>query len=411
MWRLSRDKFLKCHRCGWTVSYPILRWVTHPSWLKYYLQQLRHYPVSTLWRFTKTVVGIAVIAFILTVGGSLLMNGAVTDGGGNLGAVGQDQPGGLGDSSTNNSTTGAMSDTPSESNPWGKGTIIVGVQNNVAPSRNFTEVVAAAIEYWEQHEEYGAYSVDFVLRPNTEQPDLIIRYNETIPCSYGASGCAPLLNSSVVAYPPETVHIRYNESDNYRTVRYTVIHEFGHVLGITHCEEPHWMMSYWTGGHGCENPTFDGPSVENQDLAWRDSNLTLYIDYSAVSEANRDETQEQVNHALAYFEEGRAEEFPGQVSFTRVDDPWKADIVITFASNRCEGDHVVCGSGGAARDFDNDGEFEYYTRGRFTVETGSDVDARGWYIGWGIAHQLAPGHIPPVFQDASYEERRSDWWN
>lgn len=35
--RRHGDRFLKCHRCGWIVSYPGLRWLTHPTWIKYYL--------------------------------------------------------------------------------------------------------------------------------------------------------------------------------------------------------------------------------------------------------------------------------------------------------------------------------------------------------------------------------------
>lgn len=73
VWRLSGDKFLKCHRCGWSVSRPVLRWITHPTWVLYYFHQVRHYPVSTLWNFAKTGAAIAIVVLfftgILTVGG------------------------------------------------------------------------------------------------------------------------------------------------------------------------------------------------------------------------------------------------------------------------------------------------------------------------------------------------------
>ncbi|WP_435128347.1 CAP domain-containing protein [Halobaculum sp. D14] len=69
VWRLSGDKFLKCHRCGWTVGYPVLRWVLHPTWILYYLHRLRKYPVSSLWSLAK-------IGTILLIGG-LLITGAI----------------------------------------------------------------------------------------------------------------------------------------------------------------------------------------------------------------------------------------------------------------------------------------------------------------------------------------------
>lgn len=72
VWRLSGDKFLKCHRCGWTVSYPVLRWFIHPTWILYYLERLRKYPVSSLWSFSK-------IAAVLLVGG-LLATGTLSIG-------------------------------------------------------------------------------------------------------------------------------------------------------------------------------------------------------------------------------------------------------------------------------------------------------------------------------------------
>jgi hypothetical protein len=36
--RQDGDRFLTCHRCGWTVGYPLLRWVRYPSWIDYYFR-------------------------------------------------------------------------------------------------------------------------------------------------------------------------------------------------------------------------------------------------------------------------------------------------------------------------------------------------------------------------------------
>ncbi len=65
---------------------------------------------------------------------------------------------------------------------------------------------------------------------------------------------------------------------------------------------------------------------------------------------------------------------------------------------------------GNGRDIDNDGELEYHTKGEITIEQ-IDVEARGWYVGWGLARLLTPDGVPTVLEDgASYETRRSTWW-
>jgi len=37
---MDDDLFLTCHRCGWTVGYPVLRWVRYPSWVDYLRERL-----------------------------------------------------------------------------------------------------------------------------------------------------------------------------------------------------------------------------------------------------------------------------------------------------------------------------------------------------------------------------------
>jgi hypothetical protein len=39
--RLDGDRFLTCHRCGWTVGKPVLRWFRYPSWIDYYFSSDR----------------------------------------------------------------------------------------------------------------------------------------------------------------------------------------------------------------------------------------------------------------------------------------------------------------------------------------------------------------------------------
>lgn len=96
VWRLSGDKFLKCHRCGWMVSYPFIRWFSHPTWLLYYFHRFRKYPVTSIWSVMK-------IAAVLLVG-SLLITGTAPIGG-IMDAV---------DSASNAELTGSGADAESE---------------------------------------------------------------------------------------------------------------------------------------------------------------------------------------------------------------------------------------------------------------------------------------------------------
>ena len=296
---------------------------------------------------------------------------------------------------------------PQGESPWGEETLTVAVRNRADPSRNVTAAVAEALAYWNRNVGYADYPAEFVLRPDAEDPDVVVWYNETIECANHADaiGCAPLLDGGGNVDRPVDVQIRYHPEHNRRQVRNTAIHEFGHVLGLTHCEEPYWVMA-----SACREPVPDAPNADQRELAWRDETISVYVDDRNVSESDLDETRAQVGHALAYFEDGRAEGFPANVSFVRVDDRFAADVTIAFQDDLvCRDGAVVCDRH-RGRDFDGDGHVEYHTGGTIYVGTDSDVDARGWYVGWGLSRLLAPGHVPPTFEEASYRERRSEWW-
>lgn len=70
--RYKYDKFLKCHRCGWVVSYPILRWLVHPSWTKWLVWKVRNQSPALFRHGLKTllVAGLATVILlgVLTAG-------------------------------------------------------------------------------------------------------------------------------------------------------------------------------------------------------------------------------------------------------------------------------------------------------------------------------------------------------
>lgn len=319
------------------------------------------------------------------------------------------EPGGVETSSGpgDETTTGTAPDGSPGPGPWAEEVLTVAVRNRADPSRNVTGAVADALDYWATNGGFGDYRAEFRLRPDATDPDVVVTYAESIDCEDhdDAIGCAPLLEGDRRVDRPVAVQIRYDPAHNRRQVRNTAIHEFGHVLGVTHCEEPYWVMA-----SACPEPVSDAPDVDERDLAWRESTVSVYVDLGNVSATDRDATRDQVDHALDYFASGDAEGFPADVTFVPVDDRFEADVVIAFAgSSPCRGDAVVCTSH-RGRDFDSDGRLEYHTGGTVLIDADADVDARGWYAGWALANLLAPGHVPPVFEDPSYRERRSEWW-
>lgn len=326
-----------------------------------------------------------------------LPGGPLTTGGGG------DQPA-TGPAPTAASPTGAP--TTTTAGPWDHRVLTVAVRNRAAPTRNVTGAVGDAITYWNAHAGYAAYPVGLRLVPNASRPDVVVRYERSITCPNhdDAIGCAPLLAADARVDPPATVQLRYDPADDRRQVRNTAIHELGHVLGVGHCDPPHWVM-----GASCPAPLPDATDATERPLAWRDHTIRVYVDAGNVSAGERARTADQVSHALAYLDGGANGSLPSDLSLVRVDDRFAADVVVTFAADPSCRDGVVC-TRNRGRDSDGDGRIEYYTGGIVVVDPGSDVAARGWYVGWGLASELAPGHLPPTFVDAGYEERRSRWW-
>lgn len=123
----------------------------------------------------------------------------------------------------------------------------VNIEN--APERvDATEQVQAAIDYWETGEgaPYRDYSVEFVVRPDDSDAPLTVRYTDSIPeCGVDDShltvGCAPVLQPNATVGDSAT--IRINDTYTVKSMQQTLFHEFGHVYGRTHGEEPMPLMN------------------------------------------------------------------------------------------------------------------------------------------------------------------------
>jgi len=131
-------------------------------------------------------------------------------------------------------------------NPWGKDTVVVAYEQEVNARHGFSDLVGEALDYWEQNSEmYTGYTIAYQLRPNADDPDILIRLVEEIPSCGEAdhdgtiAGCAPLIDGRA----PDTAEIEIVDGyDDGPTVE-TIKHELGHTLGLDHDDEPQEFMS------------------------------------------------------------------------------------------------------------------------------------------------------------------------
>jgi hypothetical protein len=291
---------------------------------------------------------------------------------------------------------------PTES-PWGTDPVVVAVEG--PPGRDVTPLVRRGAAFWEANStRYVGYSVDYEVRPDAENPDVVVRFvDEITGCerTKHTAGCAPLITSANQINRPVTVEIKTGLSDD--STAQVVAHELGHTLGLGHDDDPQGVMRT-----GVTLTTLPQPNATDRAFPWNDSEFTVYVD---VDEApNPGAARAQVRTALSYYERG-APGMPDNLTFELVGDP-DADIVVHYASqSACT---VGSGSCGSSRgpDPDGDGASERYAQFTITV-VDIDSEAVGWHTGYWLAVAFgaeADADKPPAFRDASYQERRSEWW-
>jgi hypothetical protein len=342
----------------------------------------------------------AVVALLLMLAGCL--GGLGPDGSvrGEGTPVPDAEPGLTADAGTD---TAARAATDTAAGPWGSEPIVVGI--DAPPGRDVSPLVRAATAYWEANApQYAGYAVDYAVEPDATNPDLVLRFvDEITGCerSHDAAGCAPYITQAGQIDRPVVVEIKAGLSDE-STVR-VVKHELGHTLGLGHDDQPQAVMRT-----GVTLATLPQPDATDRAFPWQDGEFTVFVDVSDAPDP--DAARTQIRRALDYYERG-APGMAANLSFRIVDDP-DAELVVAYRSQSdcTEGS----GSCGASRgpDPDGDGTSEYYAQFRVTV-VGLDTDAVGWHTGYWLAEAFgaeADGEKPPPFRNASYEERRSEWW-
>lgn len=127
-------------------------------------------------------------------------------------------------------------------------TVTVGITYVAGDDRTITPLVRDAVEYWEATDDrYGDYQTDWVVDPDAERPDVEVLLVDTIvACGFGPRheyyiGCTNLLSTATSANTPVQVEIATGYTND--STRRTITHEFGHLYGREHGEEPMPLMS------------------------------------------------------------------------------------------------------------------------------------------------------------------------
>jgi hypothetical protein len=302
-------------------------------------------------------------------------------------------------------TTDGATDRP---NPWGTEELTVAINNTANESRNFGPLVRESLDFWANNStRYAGYEVGFELDSNASEPDLVIEFVESIESCANVTnpaGCAPYVTADGGVSRPVTVEVVGSYTNE--STQLILKHELGHVLGLNHSMEPQSVMAPTS-----QLETLPRTNATEQRLPWADSNFSVYLD---ADTADRSEVRDQIDHAIDYYAGGANGTVPENVSYEFVENRSDAEVVIEFDDDLpCRtGDSGSCGQVHGV-DPDADGALERYDSLRVTV---SDIDAEavGWHVGYWLGYGFGfedESDWPEPFRDASYDDRRSEWWS
>jgi hypothetical protein len=268
-------------------------------------------------------------------------------------------------------------------------------------------LVADGLAYWaENADQYAGFGVDFrVLDPGStpaDGPDVRVTFVETVTNCDGeySAGCAPRLNASTSVDRPAGVQIQRGFANE--STRLVVQHEIGHVLGLTHSDQPQSVMA-----HETTLATLPQPNATERAVPWNDSTVTVAIDNATVPADQRDAYADEVAYALAYIDEGADGTVPSNVTLQRVSDPSTADITVAVGADGCRESAGSCLSV-AGTDPDRDGAIETYTSAEIRL-VDLDTDTVSWHVARQLSSLFGTDALPDRLAEASASDRRGAW--
>ena len=289
-------------------------------------------------------------------------------------------------------------------NPWSKDPIVVNISYETSVERSYAEQVRSAVGYWETRDDkYGNYTANWTVEPNASEADLTITVQDaifscgyTIPLNTTFIGCADTLNSrTYVRNTDITIVDGLVPSETTELLK----HEFGHIYGRQHGQEPMPLMRAIE-----EEPAERLPPHDT-------GNVTYYIDHGSYDSSEED-IGTQVEHALKYFE-SHNQHAPDNLTFIKSNSKDDAEVVIERNTS------VFSDSGGSTLvhyDYLYELDGGEYRNLNMSIQTHlSDSETLGWHVGYWLGTVFSGAdseeQFPPPFKDADTYEDRVEWWD
>jgi hypothetical protein len=265
--------------------------------------------------------------------------------------------------------------------PYGISPVTVYIDDSEA-DRNMTEPTQSGLEYWETHDtDYLEYDVSYERTTDREEADIVVRYTDLTVCETEPPngtellGCAPLVSEGDTPPTPALVEIQRGMSD--ADTRDTVIHELGHVHGLTHADPPAEYL---------DNGTIDIAQRDPLKIHLRstDGELSTYV-------------RDEVGDGLDYFDGHEDLRTGDEFNWKYVDTPEAAHLVITYD----QADEDVCfDSGGGSCTVRG----EYATQTEFRLE-GMSTQTVPWHVSSRLSPYLLTERPDGLDRDTSRRDR------
>lgn len=131
-------------------------------------------------------------------------------------------------------------------NPWSSDPVTVTIEYEHEQMDDYSSEVEQALEYWEDKDDtYGSYTADWELVDESDADVTLKFVTEIDQCGsevavHGEfSGCAPQLEADSEGDGTVVKVVGFRDSGE---ATRTIKHEWGHLYGLNHSEEPQPLM-------------------------------------------------------------------------------------------------------------------------------------------------------------------------